>query len=250
MPVVGLSSDAPLPKSHDVPAEHRINHKPLVVSFSGMDGSGKSTNIAALTTALAGTGLRVKLVTFWDDVVVLSRYRAKISTAVLGGETGVGTPEKPVRRRDKNFRPWYATFARCVLHFFDALHLRVLLQGLIASDVDVIIFDRYIYDQLAGLQLERGGLERYARFLLKVSPHPDVCYLLDAEPETAYARKPEYPPEFLRSYRRSYLKLSEMLPQLIVISPAPLYEIHCRVLTGITSVGIRLSQTSQETAPA
>ena len=61
-----------------------------------MDGSGKSTNIASLIAALEAAGYRVTLVTFWDNVVVLPRFRSNVTAAVFQGETGIGSPEKPV----------------------------------------------------------------------------------------------------------------------------------------------------------
>jgi thymidylate kinase len=38
------------------------------VSFSGIDGAGKSTQIDALCLRLKGDGLRVLLIRFWDDI--------------------------------------------------------------------------------------------------------------------------------------------------------------------------------------
>jgi len=49
--------------------------RPLLISFSGLDGSGKSTQIENLQQRLTLAGLNVKLLAFWDDVVVGKRYR-------------------------------------------------------------------------------------------------------------------------------------------------------------------------------
>ena len=54
-----------------------------IVTFSGIDGAGKSTQISALEAWLRAAGLRTRVLTFWDDVVVLSRLREFI----LGGVT-------------------------------------------------------------------------------------------------------------------------------------------------------------------
>ena len=50
-------------------------HKQLLISFSGMDGCGKSTQIENLRRSLSDRGLTVKVLAFWDDVVVLTRFR-------------------------------------------------------------------------------------------------------------------------------------------------------------------------------
>ncbi|MFZ0707094.1 MAG: hypothetical protein WAM71_15925, partial [Candidatus Korobacteraceae bacterium] len=49
--------------------------KPLLISFSGLDGAGKSTQIQNLVDYLEDRGVVVKTLAFWDDVVVGTRYR-------------------------------------------------------------------------------------------------------------------------------------------------------------------------------
>ena len=45
----------------------------MLVSFSGMDGAGKSTQIASLRAHMEEAGLRVRIITFWDDVARLAK---------------------------------------------------------------------------------------------------------------------------------------------------------------------------------
>jgi thymidylate kinase len=191
---------------------------PVVISFSGIDGAGKSTQIERLRKKFESSGATVLLLTFWDNVVFLPRFRAGVSHRVLGGEVGVGSPEKPVRRNDKNARRWYLTLARCVLYFSDVMNLRRVVAKAKLHDVDVIIFDRYIYDQIANAPTNWLG-RAYVALLLKLTPKPDVALLLDADPEAALKRKPEYPLDFLFRYRNSYLRLAQCSAEMAVISP-------------------------------
>jgi len=223
--------------------------RPLLISFSGMDGSGKSTNIAGLIAALEAAGKRVKLVTFWDNVVVFPGFRSNVTAAVFQGETGIGSPEKPVRRRDKNLRPWYATLGRSFLYLFDAFSLRRVVRHAFESQPDVVVFDRYLFDQLTTLPLKYGVARAYAKFLYGLVPHPDLAYLLDADPEAAFKRKPEYPLDFLRQYRRSYSQVNDLLGSMTVIPPLPLEEARRRVALEAVKAGIQL-QMSPQPAPA
>jgi len=127
---------------------------PIVISFSGLDGAGKTTQIENLRALMHSLGLSETMLTFWDNIVVLSRYREGFVHKVYGSERGIGAPDKPVERRDKNVRAWYLSLIRHGLYLLDALHLSWMLAKARRSDYDVIIVDRYIYDELANLPLD------------------------------------------------------------------------------------------------
>ncbi len=206
------------------------NRRARFVSFSGIDGAGKSTQIEALRERLLQSGFRVSMLAFWDDVSMLTGVREFSGHTLFKGEKGVGSPDKPVNRRDKNVRSWYMTTVRFFLYFLDALSLCTVVAKQRRSGADVIIFDRYLHDELANLNLQRGISRVYARFLLAITPQPDIAYLLDADPEQARKRKPEYPVEFLHQNRATYLLLSKMGGQMTIIPPLPVADASQRVL--------------------
>jgi len=210
-----------------------------VVSFSGIDGAGKSTQIEALQCYLRQMGLRSALYTFWDNVVVFPGLRERMSFKAFKGDKGVGSPAKPINRRDKNVTSWYITAFRLFLYLLDAYSLRVAVSGSCNSGVDVIIFDRYIYDELANLPLHRVSVQLYVRLLLSLIPEPDVAFVVDADPEAAHLRKPEYPLDFVRKNRDSYIALSRLVRGMTVLVPLSVAETTAKITGSISQAFLR-----------
>jgi thymidylate kinase len=205
-----------------------------VVSFSGIDGAGKSTQIEALQAHLRELGFRSTLYTFWDNVVVFPGLREHVSFKAFKGDKGVGSPDQPIIRRDKNVTCWYITAARLFLYLLDAYSLRVAVSGSSFSGADFIIFDRYIYDELANLPLNHRPVRLYVTMLLRLIPRPDVAYLVDADPEAAHKRKPEYPLEFVRTNRDAYIALSRLVRNMTVLEPLSVEETTIKIKESIS----------------
>lgn len=197
--------------------------RPLLISFSGIDGAGKSTQIALLRDVLQLSKQQVQLVAFWEDIVALKSFREDLGHKVFKGDRGVGSPETPIHRRDKNVQSPALSCIRMVLYALDLLSLRrtvkKVLRATRGAEDHVVIFDRFLYDELANLRLDRPLHRLYVQAILRFVPKPDLAFVLDADPDAAFARKPEYPLEFLRSNRMAYLHLAA-IAGMAVIQPA------------------------------
>ena len=78
------------------------------------------------------------------------------------------------------------------------------------QNVDVVIFDRYIYDQIANINSQSLAARLYVKALLKQAPAPDLAFVIDASPAAAFARKPEYPLEFVRRNRKTFCSFGNL----------------------------------------
>ncbi len=203
--------------------------KPIIISFSGIDGAGKSTQIEKLRSYLTDAGVPVRELTFWDNVVMFPGLRSGFSRVVLQSDGSVGTPDRPANRNDKNAQSWPLLLGRAALYLFDVINLRSIVAEATSRDGGVVIFDRYIYDQLAAMPMDSWLARSYAKILLKLSPRPDLSYVLDAVPEEARARKPEYPVDFMHRQRQSYMQLRQMAGLQIIPAGGP-EEVHAAIL--------------------
>lgn len=215
-------------------ASESNNRRTRFVSFSGIDGAGKSTQIDALRARLQEAGLGVRVITFWDDVACLTGMRETAGHKLFKGDKGVGSPENPINRRDKNVRSRLMTLVRLCLYLADAISLRFTVRRALASGSDFVICDRYAYDELVNLTLQRPLARIYARLIMRIVPRPDVSYFLDADPIQARARKPEYPLDFLYSCREAYLTLSQMLGTITVIPPMLIRDVEREIMKHIS----------------
>src|SRR5579871_4650271 len=105
--------------------EPRENRRTVMVSFSGIDGAGKSTQIEALRAHLSSDGLRVHVVRFWDDIARLKGIRETSGHTLFKGDRGVGSPSAPIERRDKNVQSPLMTCVRLLLYLVDAISTRL-----------------------------------------------------------------------------------------------------------------------------
>ena len=116
----------------------RMNRRTYFVSFSGIDGAGKRTQIEALRSRLEERGLKVLLVRFWDDIARLTQLREVSGHKLFKGDKGVGSPDAPINRRDKNVRSAPMTAVRYFLYLVDAISLRLVVKKVLRSDADFI----------------------------------------------------------------------------------------------------------------
>lgn len=227
-----------------------IRPSPQIVTFSGIDGAGKTTQIENAAAYLSQMGYRVVRVAFWDNVAVLPKLRTGVSSRVFKKNLDSSAT---TLRHDKNVRTWYLTLVRSLFYALDTLRLRQVANRLRNSeDFDFIIFDRYVYDLLVQIRPRHWFARAYRRALLALAPAPEKAFVLDVSPDEAFQRKPEYPLAFMHEYRRDFLGLREIVPQLEVVPPATIDQVHqqilCRLLLG-SHDGHPLRESTHQTSP-
>lgn len=218
--------------------------RPFLITFSGIDGAGKSTQITHLSSYLQRQQLRVLQLSFWDDVAVWPRLRSGLGQQAVRIYRPSPAQESFSPKNHKHIRHWYLTAVRSGLYALDALRLRYLLNSAHLRKWDVIIFDRYIYDQLANIYSRSAMLRTYIHTLLKQAPTPDLAFIIDTPPAEAFARKREYPLEFMYENRRTFLRLRSFCPRLITISGASVEEMESEIQSHLRKSGI--AQISDE----
>lgn len=153
------------------------------VALMGPDGSGKSTLLAAL-----GAGLP-----FAVRQTYMGAYGASFGRSRR--IAGLALPGKLIRL----WRGWAG----------GALH---------AAAGGVTIYDRYPLDAMLPTSSRLSRRARARRWILAhACPLPDLVVILDAPPETLYARKPEHDLAAFSAQRDAYRALGARLPDSVVL---------------------------------
>jgi thymidylate kinase len=191
-----------------------------VVGFSGLDGSGKSSQVRALTSLLEQ--LDVAVVAEWKPLGHNASIRAtrrviKRAYARLRGLDArqLDQLKKPGRSLIAGANPALLGGRQnaALTHIWSTLvclasagHYRMVTLRHAGSG-RLIIFDRFALDTTAQLRFFYGSEHRFAlqRALVRIlCPSPIAAWLLDVPGEVALARKPE-------QYDLPQLKKQEML---------------------------------------
>jgi thymidylate kinase len=176
-----------------------------VVSFSGLDGAGKSSQVVALERSLERLGYdttvqwtRLEWTTLWENrwlgvlgwpartaLALVSRTRTRTSEA----EAPASIAPAQVRERSSLISHVWVTVV-AVAH---GLAQRREVREQLAPGI-VVLCDRYTLDAAAHLRFRYGEQRDFGfqiRLLERLSPRPVVAFLLDVPGATAYARKAE-----------------------------------------------------------
>ncbi|MGQ0763402.1 MAG: dTMP kinase [Acidobacteriota bacterium] len=197
----------------------------MLITFSGLDGSGKSTLVEYLKESLERENKKVVVSHMNYDVGFYSLLRfvgAKL-TKTNGRAAQTHVP------RDRAFENDFQTKGaklryklvwnkglRFLIYPLDVLIFRFYRLYVESMNQRVLIMDRYFYDTVVDLTGARRTFQ--TRLLSWLTPTPDLSIYLDCNAERAFRRKHEYSVDFLNRRRLSYQKLVAGLPRMVVIS--------------------------------
>ncbi len=210
-----------------------MSRRGLVISFSGLDGAGKSTLIAWLRDELERRHRPVTVLHLTDGVGVYALLRAARDGVrrLMGNGTG-GEPPRPRwagRPRAAGLRGlvgrmrdaivWSKPLRRALYPVDLAIFLAIRFYVATVRG-RVLVTDRYFYDTL--VDVADDGRWFWVRLLERLTPEPDIAVFLDVSPEESYARKGEYSVAYLARRSAAYRAIAPLVPSAVVLPNADL----------------------------
>jgi thymidylate kinase len=215
----------------------------MLITFSGLDGSGKSTLVDCLKESLENDNQKVAVSHMNYDVGLYASLRFLVDRTLWWTKRSLNEHSKRTHApregaHEGKFRTKAAKIRytliwnkglRLLVYPLDVLIFLVYRVYVEKLNQQVLIMDRYFYDTLVDVTGARRSLR--LRFLSWLTPTPSVSIYLDVTPEKAFARKNEYSVAYLSRRRLSYQKLISALPKMLVLSTEQDLEITRRNLT-------------------
>lgn len=181
-----------------------LNPPGKIITFSGVDGAGKSTIISKMVQ---------KIENDFDKNVVVLRHRPGILPILSSYKYGKQEAEKRAADRmprQGSNKSSLGSIFRFGYYYMDYLFGQFYVRAKYTSKGYYVLFDRYYFDFVAdmkrsNIQLPRGLTKWFYRFVQKA----DLNFFLYAKPEVILARKQELDAESINTLTADYLSLFE-----------------------------------------
>ena len=197
--------------------------KPALISFMGLDGSGKSTSIDYAYEQLKNRGYKVEIVRA-AYVIVVMRGIIKLGKKILMKKesdpfSGDYKAYLESMRKQAQKGGVYKIFsALTTLEFKLQIFFRIRVKRFFGT---TLLVDRYIYDNIvtyaANLGLGEEYMEQTMNGKWKHAPRPDLIIYIKTPVEVCCSRKDDIPdPLYLEIRKPLYEKVADMYGATVI----------------------------------
>jgi thymidylate kinase len=185
-----------------------------LVSFSGLDGSGKTQHARILQSCLNACGLKTEYNWSRCGTFGLTQFFSRLAAAISrrkpeAQDSRRGAEGRSARLRNPLSRFIWTYLAAIDIMIWNLWHVRLpLLRG------RIVLCDRYVYDAAAEMESSLAKINKLNRLainlMLASAPKPDIAYFLDVPESVSTQRKDASTDiDYLKQLRREYLQLAD-----------------------------------------
>jgi thymidylate kinase len=181
-----------------------------IISLSGLDGSGKSTQVKMLQDYLESRGMRV----FYFHAIqfgIANQINIFLKRVLFRRPSEDGA--KPFHKKGVTQASGFQIWLRKIFLEIDIFRFKNLIMKLEKEGFDFIISDRYFYDN--AVNIEYLSEKSFPNFKVR---KPDAAFYLQTDPETIMQREkiPDQGIEYLKKKKEIFDKYARVWDLKIV----------------------------------
>ena len=224
--------------------------KPAMISFMGLDGSGKSTSIDYAYEQLKDRGYKVEIVRA-AYVIVVMRGIIKLGKKILmkkesdpfGGDYKAYLEN--MRKQAQKGGVYEIFSALTTLEFKLQIFFRIRVKRFFGT---TLLMDRYIYDNIVTYAANLGLGEEYMEQTMsgkwKYAPRPDLIIYIKTPVEVCCSRKDDIPdPLYLEIRKPLYEKVADMYGATVIAGDQDKQKMLDEVMNAVNQCLKRKGQT-------
>lgn len=209
----------------------------MIISFSGLDGCGKSTHVRETQRWLKQQGVEVRII----ETHALTTYHVigQVLRRISEGQTNRLLNEQyaHIPEATRNGKWKLLGIVRSLAFLVDLVFFLILvwIPARMRSR-EIILCDRYLWD--TAVQLRYLGLcgDKFFRKVVNLIPMPEAPFLLSTSAEQAYSRKPEYPLLHLKRKSQLYSDLTVIRPGIMLVESTTIKETQVAIQRNLASI--------------
>jgi thymidylate kinase len=185
---------------------------PILVTVSGMVGSGKSTGEHRIHRLLQREGVKVQS---WH-------FRTLPCFSFPFGPSRRPDPSsqrRPGVVRGRGYTRRTLTFNAAAGYLARMVAFRVYRRW--RQPAGWTVCNRYFYDSLAHYELDDPAAQKYLAALRWFMPRAELAIVFVASPGVVAERRPIYAGEYLEQVGQAYSRLTAIFPNLVVVNSDP-----------------------------
>lgn len=190
-----------------------------IITFSGVDGSGKSSQLELFRKELENKGVKAA---YFHAVHFSAPQAAKRLFARSSSKPGEA---KAITKSSS-----LGVLLRKTVLLLDLYRFHRYLKRLERSGVTYLISDRYFYDSLVNIAYLDGTTlsTPYANFSARFIPKPDKAFFLSVSPEAVMGRDraPEQGLQYLKDKQGLFQEAATLWGFITIDGNAPLESVH------------------------
>lgn len=180
----------------------------MIITFSGLDGSGKTTYLNESMKYFKKKGYKTRYI-----------HLIKSSLTNILNKKIINKISKKTSKRIDNFEDKdkfyfkYIVYIKTLTILLDIFIF--LVRRLFYSRSTLVFMDRYFYDALIQVDYLTKP-NKFTKFMFNIIPKANIMFLIDANPKIAYRRKPEFNIDYFNKKKKYYDKLKNIKGMTVI----------------------------------